>query len=56
MHKKHIETQNTNEHIVENNNENSHNSIKAVSNDIMENLESVRNQVNTLNAKTDTEL
>ena len=55
MPKKHIETQNTNmEKDIEP--QNTKNIVKAVSNDIMENLETVRTQINTLNSKIDTEL
>jgi hypothetical protein len=49
MPKKHIETQNTNT-------EKDKNIVKAVQTDIMENLESIRTEIKTLNAKTDTEL
>jgi hypothetical protein len=47
--KTHIETQNTNT-------EKDKNIVKAVQTDIMENLESIRTEIKTLNAKTDTEL
>jgi hypothetical protein len=49
--KKNIETQNN---YIET--QNTKNIVKAVGNDIMENLETVRAQINTLNSKTDTEL
>jgi hypothetical protein len=52
--KKHIETQNTND-TKDIETQNTKNIVKAVGNDIMENLETVREQINTLNAKTDTE-
>ncbi len=49
--KQNIETQNN---AIET--QNTKNIVKAVGNDIMENLETVRAQINTLNSKTDTEL
>jgi hypothetical protein len=50
--KKNIETRDNN--VIETHN--TKNIIKAVGNDIMENLETVRAQINTLNSKIDTEL